>query len=87
MHVRGHANVLKRLLVHASACKLGLWMRMLFGVGTPRSLQGHLMALGALLSTLWSFIDDAMIPRAGASLDSTTSSRPVDELVFAESFA
>jgi hypothetical protein len=38
-HVRGHENVLKRLLVHASAFNLGLWMRSLFGVGTPRTLQ------------------------------------------------
>lgn len=31
-HVRGHENVLKRLLVHASAFNLGLWMRRLFGL-------------------------------------------------------
>src|SRR6476619_823979 len=33
-HVRGHENVLKRLLIHAGAFNLGLWMRTLFGVGT-----------------------------------------------------
>src|SRR4030095_5414133 len=38
-HVHGHENVLKRLLVHASAFNLGLWMRRLFGVGTPRAPQ------------------------------------------------
>jgi hypothetical protein len=43
-HVRGHENVLKRLLVHAGAFNLGLWMRTLFGVGTPRGLQGRLAA-------------------------------------------
>jgi len=47
--------VLKRLLIHASAFNLGLWMRKLFGIGTPRSLQGHVAAVRALLSTLWSF--------------------------------
>ena len=47
-HVRGHENVLKRLFVHAGAFNLGLWMRTLFGVGTPRSLQGRVVALGAL---------------------------------------
>jgi hypothetical protein len=36
-HVRGHGNVLKRLLLHASAFNLGLWMRTLFGIGTPCS--------------------------------------------------
>jgi hypothetical protein len=58
--VRGHENVLKRLLVHAGAFNLGLWMRTLFGVGTPRSLQGRMAALGALLSVMWALIDDAM---------------------------
>jgi transposase len=59
-HVRGHENVLKRLLVHAGAFNLGLWMRMLFGVGTPRGLQGRLTALGAVLSALWSLRYDAI---------------------------
>jgi hypothetical protein len=35
--MRGHANVLKRLFVHAGAFNLALWMRTLFGVGTPRT--------------------------------------------------
>lgn len=59
-HMRGHENVLKRLLVHASAFNLGLWMRTLFGFGTPRSLQGRLGALGALLCVMWALIDHAM---------------------------
>jgi hypothetical protein len=50
VHVRGHENVLKRLLVHAGAFNLGLWMRTLFGVGTPRSLQGRVAALRAMLT-------------------------------------
>jgi transposase len=60
-HVRGHENVLKRLLVHASAFNLGLWMRRLFGVGTPRALQGRAVALGALLGALWPRIDEAIV--------------------------
>ena len=39
-HLRGHANILKRVLVHAGGFNLGLVMRSLVGVGTPRSLQG-----------------------------------------------
>ena len=31
-HLRGHGNILKRLLVHAAACNLGLWMRTLTGM-------------------------------------------------------
>jgi transposase len=55
-HVRGHENVLKRLLVHASAFNLGLWMRRLFGVGTPRALQGRAVVLAAMLRLLWNFV-------------------------------
>lgn len=40
-HLRGHRNILKRLLVHASAFNLGILMRQVFGHGTPRGLQGH----------------------------------------------
>lgn len=44
-HLRGHARVLKRLLVHVAGCNLGLLMRKLFGVETPRGLQGLLFEL------------------------------------------
>jgi len=48
-HLRGHENILKRLLIHAGGFNLGLVMRHLIGVGTPRGLQGRLTAvLGAL---------------------------------------
>ena len=41
--VRGHANVRKRLLIHVCGFNLGLLMRHLTGVGTPRSLQGRVL--------------------------------------------
>jgi len=53
VYLRGHKNILKRVLVHAGASNLGLLMRTLFGVGTPRSLQGRVVAL---LAHLWSLI-------------------------------
>jgi transposase len=52
IHLRGHTNILKRLLVHVSGFNLGLFMRTLFGIGTPRSLQGHLMAVLTNVGTL-----------------------------------
>lgn len=55
LHLRGHPNILKRLIVHAGAFNLGLLMRHVFGRGTPRGLQGHrrpCLALWALLSPL-----------------------------------
>jgi transposase len=39
-HLRGHRNILKRLLVHVAGFNLGLVMRQLFGIGKPRVLQG-----------------------------------------------
>ena len=51
-HVRGHENVLKRLLVHAGAFNLGFWMRMLFRIGTPRALQGRMATVAAALHAL-----------------------------------
>jgi len=49
-HLRGHANILKRLLVHIGGFNLGLFMRVRFGIGTPRSLQGR---LAAFVVALW----------------------------------
>src|SRR5881409_63346 len=51
-HLRGHENILKRLLVHAGAFNLGLLIRSMLGVGTPRGLQGRLAAVLAVVSTL-----------------------------------
>jgi transposase len=56
-HLRGHPNILKRLLVHAGAFNLGLLMRKAFGRGTPRGLQGRRVAPGALEITLGTLVD------------------------------
>ena len=59
-HLRGHQNILKRLLVQASAFNLGVLMRKAFGLGTPRGLQGRAsdadsleIALAVLSTRLW----------------------------------
>lgn len=59
-HLRGHSNILKRLLVHASGFNLGILMRQVFGRGTPRGLQGDPLdarsleiALATLTESLW----------------------------------
>jgi hypothetical protein len=52
VHLRGHSNIRKRLLIHAGAFNLGLPMRQLIGVGTPWGLQGQLVAILAGLLTL-----------------------------------
>ena len=35
VHLRGHPNIRKRLLVHVAGCNLGLLLRQMIGVGTP----------------------------------------------------
>jgi transposase len=53
VYLRGHTNIRKRALLHTAALNLGLLMRTLFGVGTPRSLQGR---AATLLCGLWALI-------------------------------
>lgn len=52
--LRGVVNVSKSHLMRAAACDLGIIMLALFGVGTPRTLQGGFgVALVALLWLAW----------------------------------
>ena len=43
-HLRGHPNILKRLLIHVAGFNLALVMRSMFGIGKPRCLQDGLAA-------------------------------------------
>jgi transposase len=48
-HLRGHGNILKRLLIHVAGFNLALVMRHLIGIGKPRRVQDGLAA--ALLAS------------------------------------
>lgn len=64
-HLRGHPNILKRLLIQAAAFNLGLVMRTSIGVGTPRGLQGALQPLLGSLTRLTNSLRallDAIMP-------------------------
>jgi transposase len=65
-HLRGHANIYKRLLVHAGGFNLGLLMRALVGIGKPRRLQGRLSALLARLVRLVDAFLGQLLRRARA---------------------
>jgi transposase len=52
-HLRGHQNILKRLLIHLAGFNLGLLFRHLIGVGTPRTLQGRRVATLTVVSFVW----------------------------------
>jgi transposase len=60
--VRGMVNVAKSYLARVAAHNLGIIMLALFGVGTPRSLQGGLEALLRLLIALHGVVR-ASVPR------------------------
>jgi transposase len=57
-HLRGHTNIVKRLLVHVGGFNLGLFMRTCFGIGTPRGLQGRLAVIVALIVAMWARATD-----------------------------
>jgi len=61
-HLRGHRNILKRLLVHASAFNLGILMRTAFGRGTPRGLQGRQFDRDALQIAFRIFVERVWLP-------------------------
>ena len=71
--------MLKRLLVHASAFNLGLWMRTLFGIGTTRGLQGRLAAFTTVLTAFWSITLEIIGRRWIQSVPLTPSGRSVNE--------
>ena len=61
VHLRGHSNILKRLLVHVAGLNLGLLLRQAIGAGTPRGLRGGVAsALCGLIGRfvgLWSGLE------------------------------
>lgn len=68
-HLRGHANINKRLFIHTAGCNLGLVMRHLYGAGTPRALQALAATLVAASQCLGeSFARIASVVRRVARL-------------------
>ena len=65
-HLRGHENILKRILVHTAGFNLSLVFRRDIGKGTPRGLQGLKKQAGKALHCSWNALGSAArrIPRA-----------------------
>ena len=73
-HLRGHTNILKRLLIHAGGFNLGLVMRHLIGIGhAARDLQGRVAAVLATLGVLMGVVATSAHPRFRRHID---ASRP-----------
>ncbi len=62
-HLRGHSNILKRLLIHAGAFNLSRLLRHRFGIGTPRALQGRSVRLSSLLLSLYRALRPFLLTR------------------------
>jgi transposase len=60
-HLRGHENILKRLLIHAGAFNLGRLLRHLVGRGTPRGLQGRSGVVLRLLLTFYRALRPSLV--------------------------
>jgi len=61
-HLRGHINLLKRMLIHVGGFNLGLVMRKLIGIGKPRCLQGLIAFISDLLLSLWTCVTASCAP-------------------------
>jgi transposase len=57
-HLRGHSNILKRLLIHVGGFNLSLVLRKALGAGTPRELRERSQAFSRLLWRLYGFLGD-----------------------------
>jgi transposase len=70
-HLRKHHNILKRLLVHVAGMNLGLLLRSVYGIGTPRGLQGLSYTLDFVVALIALDIisEDSQIPETGVTAD------------------
>jgi transposase len=68
-HLRKHHNMLKRLLVHVAGMNLGLLLRSVYGIGTPRGLQGLSDTLDFLvaLTALAVISENSQLPERGVT--------------------
>jgi len=58
-HLRGHRNILKRLLLHVAAFNLSLVLRREIGVGTPRGLQDRWNRVFFCCWLVWTVLQSA----------------------------
>jgi transposase len=62
IHLRGHPNILKRILIHAAGFNLSLVMRELLGFGKPRSGKRLRAAFSAAVSAIRGFAAAVLRP-------------------------
>ena len=67
-HLRKHNNILKRLLIHVAGANLGLLLRNLYGMGTPRGLQGLSFTLHFLAALIACALESEKRQSVGATV-------------------
>jgi len=73
-HLRGHQNILKRLVVHVAGFNLGLLLRHQSGIGKPRVLQG---SLARFLRFIFAFLASLAALRRTARSWGVSTSQPL----------
>jgi transposase len=67
-HLRKHNNILKRLLIHVAGMNLGLLLRSVYGIGTPRGLQDLSIMLDFLVALIVSAsVEEKLATRSSRS--------------------
>jgi transposase len=59
-HLRGHENILKRLLIHVAGFNLSLILRKVMGLGTAKGLQGLTARVLRAMNRLWTGVNDLL---------------------------
>jgi len=76
-HLRGHPNILKRLLVHVAGFNVSLILRRVLSAGTPRGLQDGLKRLAAAFCApfgrLYRLLAETARPKTAPAAILTTS--------------
>jgi transposase len=82
VHLRGHENILKRLLIHVGGFNLSLVLRLMIGKGTPRGLQDLAMFhLKAILGLLKLLLTDKSLCDAATFADNSTNSTSATNVI------
>ena len=75
-HLRRHHNILKRQLIHVAGANLGLLLRNLYGVGTPRGLQGLSLTLHFFAVLVSRAVESEETSSTGAEVTSEHTAPP-----------
>lgn len=79
-HLRKHNNILKRLLIHVAGMNLGLLLRNMYGIGTPRGMQGLSITLHFLAVLITQAVVSEPTEFVGAEVTSNDYIAPLFQL-------